>query len=75
MATSQQAYARVDLVSVPKKDKTLLNPFKIVLPQGQVTAIMGPSGSGKTTLLNFLTGNVSGGVRADGEGKIFMKRL
>jgi len=27
---------------------------------------MGPSGSGKTTLLNFVTGNISGGLKADG---------
>ena len=44
-----------------KKDpKTILNPFAVSFPDGQITAILGPSGSGKTTFLDFLTESLSG---------------
>lgn len=39
----------------------------VLFPESKVTAIMGPSGSGKTTLLNFITGTITGGLKADGE--------
>lgn len=33
-----------------------LKSFSVVVPKGQIVALMGPSGSGKTTLLNILAG-------------------
>jgi ABC-type multidrug transport system ATPase subunit len=41
--------------------------MRVEFPAGSLTAILGPSGSGKTTLLDFVTGNMSGGVKAKGE--------
>ena len=50
-----------------KKDpKTILHPFAVSFPDGQVTAILGPSGSGKTTFLDFLTESLGGGLHVAG---------
>lgn len=37
-------------------EKQVLNHFSLILPEGEITALMGPSGSGKTTVLRLLLG-------------------
>jgi putative ABC transport system ATP-binding protein len=48
---------------------TILHPFDLFVPSGQVLAIVGPSGSGKSTLLGLLAGldePTSGEILIDG---------
>lgn len=61
-------FAIVETVrTTSKKDpKTILHPFAVSFPDGQVTAILGPSGSGKTTFLDFLTESLGGGLHVAG---------
>lgn len=57
-------------VSVDHADgNRALSDIDLVIPQGQICALMGPSGSGKTSLLRLLGGHLApsaGGLRADG---------
>ncbi|MDH3282485.1 MAG: ABC transporter ATP-binding protein [Gammaproteobacteria bacterium] len=49
--------------------RPVFEKLNMVIPRGQVTAIMGPSGCGKSTLLNFMGGRLiprSGDVIVDG---------
>eukprot|EP00563_Minutocellus_polymorphus_P008385 CAMPEP_0181026220 /NCGR_PEP_ID=MMETSP1070-20121207/3520_1 /TAXON_ID=265543 /ORGANISM="Minutocellus polymorphus, Strain NH13" /LENGTH=768 /DNA_ID=CAMNT_0023103391 /DNA_START=264 /DNA_END=2567 /DNA_ORIENTATION=+ len=49
-----------------QKEKVLLHPMKVDLPNGSLTAILGPSGSGKTTLLKFLSGSLDNSIKFRG---------
>ena len=61
-------FAIVETVRTKSKNdpKTILHPFAVSFPDGQVTAILGPSGSGKTTFLDFLTESLGGGLHVAG---------
>jgi len=43
-------------VKIADEDKTILNGIDLVVPKGEVHAIMGPNGSGKSTLAYVLAG-------------------
>lgn len=43
-------------VRIADEDKTILNGLDLVVPKGEVHAIMGPNGSGKSTLAYVLAG-------------------
>lgn len=43
-------------LSVKMHDKEILNRFNLMLPEGQIHALMGPNGSGKSTLAYVLAG-------------------
>jgi len=43
-------------VKIAEEDKTILNGIDLVVPKGEVHAIMGPNGSGKSTLAYVLAG-------------------
>jgi phospholipid/cholesterol/gamma-HCH transport system ATP-binding protein len=50
-------------------DRVIFDGLDMVVPRGQVTALMGPSGSGKTTLLRIIGGQLrpdAGSVRVNG---------
>lgn len=56
--------------TVETKDrKQLLQPMRILFPEGSVTAILGPSGAGKSTLLNTLTDSLSLNSRGIADSK------
>lgn len=43
-------------VKIADEDKLILNGINLVIPKGEVHAIMGPNGSGKSTLAHILAG-------------------
>lgn len=50
--------------------RTIFDGLNIVVPKGQITAIMGPSGTGKTTLLKLIGGQLypsRGQILVDGQ--------
>ena len=49
-----------------QKEKVLLHPMKIDLPNASLTAIIGPAGSGRTTLMKFLSGSLDNSIRYRG---------
>mgnify|MGYP002855441617 FL=1 len=58
-------------------DRVIFDGLDMVVPAGQITAIMGPSGSGKTTLLRIVGGQLrpdSGSVRVAGKDVCRMGR-
>jgi phosphonate transport system ATP-binding protein len=60
----------LDAVSVSFGKRRVLERLDLVVPEGQVVALLGPSGAGKTTLLRVLSGALSpqeGSVRLLGE--------
>ena len=66
---SKNALVKIDSLQT-KDGKKLLKSMKIEFPVKSVTAIMGPSGSGKTTLLNYISGNMSSGIKVKGKGEM-----
>ncbi|PPF34036.1 MULTISPECIES: thiol reductant ABC exporter subunit CydD [unclassified Pseudoclavibacter] len=56
-------------ITVGYEGRTVLRDYSLVVPPGEVTAIVGPSGAGKSTLLGVARGTVgaSGAVTIDGE--------
>ena len=68
---SKNALVKIDSLQT-KDGKKLLKSMKIEFPVNSVTAIMGPSGSGKTTLLNYISGNMSSGIKVKGKGEILI---
>lgn len=56
-------------ITVGYEGRTVLRDYSLVVPPGEVTAIVGPSGAGKSTLLGVARGTVgaSGIVTIDGE--------
>lgn len=51
-------------------DRIIFDGLDLVVPRGQITALMGPSGTGKTTLLRIIGGQIrpdSGRVIVDGQ--------
>ncbi|RKZ36363.1 MAG: phospholipid ABC transporter ATP-binding protein MlaF [Gammaproteobacteria bacterium] len=51
-------------------ERVIFDGLNVVVPRGQVTAILGPSGTGKTTLLRFIGGQLrpdKGRVTVDAE--------
>ncbi len=62
----------IEDLRVRVEDKEVLQGLSLVVPKGEVHAIMGPNGSGKSTLAHVLAGRegyevVSGRVLLDGE--------
>ena len=58
------------VVGYPTSDDPVVECERVVLPDGEVTALVGPNGSGKSTLLRALAGQLDpwdGEVRLDGE--------
>ncbi len=51
------AVLQVEDLYVAVEGKQILNGVTLILPQGEVDAIMGPNGSGKSTLANTLMGH------------------
>ena len=39
-------------------DRVVFDGLDMVVPRGQITALMGPSGTGKTTLLRIIGGQI-----------------
>jgi Fe-S cluster assembly ATP-binding protein len=50
---------KIQDLHVSIEDKQILNGVDLVVPQGEVHAIMGPNGTGKSTLANTLMGHPS----------------
>jgi Fe-S cluster assembly ATP-binding protein len=65
-------FLNISDLTVSIKDKQILKGLDLVVPKGEVHAIMGPNGSGKSTLANVVMGHPeytvdSGDVRFEGE--------
>ena len=50
------AVAALEAVEVDYRGRRALGPFDLVLPPGEITALVGPSGCGKSTALRLLAG-------------------
>ena len=61
---------KIQDLHVAIEDKPILNGVDLVVPQGEVHAIMGPNGTGKSTLANTLMGHPSYSVTS---GEIWFK--
>ncbi|WP_141318655.1 ABC transporter ATP-binding protein [Halomonas halmophila] len=63
-------FVEVEGLHYARGETAIFRGIDMVIPRGQVTAIMGPSGTGKTTLLKLVGGQLApdaGRVRIDGE--------
>lgn len=65
-------------VKLEDEDKVILNGLDLVVPKGEVHAIMGPNGSGKSTLAYVLAGRsgyevTDGDIRWNGESILEME--
>ena len=77
--TKQEVDRAIDTATLEVRDlrvevegKQILKGIDLVVPQGEVHAIMGPNGSGKSTLANVIMGRpgyriTSGGIRFKGQ--------
>lgn len=61
---------KIQNLHVSIEDKPILKGVNLIVPQGEVHAIMGPNGTGKSTLANTLMGNPAYAVN---EGEIWFK--
>lgn len=70
MSTEFQPLVQIEDLSFRRGEHLIFDGLNVVVPRGQVAAIMGPSGTGKTTLLKLIGGLLrpSGGrILVDGE--------
>src|SRR5437868_10581887 len=69
---------RVDNLHVAIGDQQIVRGLSLVVPQGEVHAIMGPNGSGKSTLAKVMAGHpdyqvTKGKITMDGEDILAME--
>ncbi len=55
-------------VSIRLRHSVLLQPFSLIIPEGEIVTLMGPSGSGKSSLLSLIAGDL--GQPFAGAGRI-----
>jgi len=69
MVNKNEIYIEISNLNVKYGDDVALNDINLVIPKGEVTAILGLSGVGKTTLLNAIAGIIdySGEILLDGQ--------
>lgn len=54
-------------VSLNLGNRTLIKPFSLSIPAGEIVTLMGASGSGKSSLLDFIGGNLAPVFQAAGD--------
>ncbi|MEE4377322.1 MAG: ATP-binding cassette domain-containing protein [Candidatus Competibacteraceae bacterium] len=67
---SQEILVTVHGLSFTRGERLIFDGIDLVIPRGQITAIMGPSGTGKTTLLRLIGGQLrpdAGSVEVAGQ--------